>query len=143
MSHDETERQLAELQRLSAVICKHLDEDVAIVRHIDDCLAALAKLRPDWEIVLAADILLLHQSERRSQDRRLLSAAIRLPGGVAVGILDGDEGSSVVNGDRNFHGLEGFRFLPFNEAPALIQRLVLPLIPYTLEALCDQLESRF
>ena len=142
MSHDEIERQMAELKRFSAVICGHLDESEAMILGIDDCLAALAMLRPDWEIVLAADILLLHQSERRSRDRRLLSAAVRLPGGVAIGILDGEEGSSIVNGDQHLHGLEGFRFLPFNEAPALIQRLVLPLIPYTLEALCDQLESR-
>ncbi|MDA0589243.1 MAG: hypothetical protein O3C17_14650 [Planctomycetota bacterium] len=140
MSSDETEHQVYELRRLSSVIRARLDCETTMVNDINACLERLASLQPGWEIVLVADILLMHQSERRSRQCRLLSAAIRIPGGVSVGTLTEDQNGAISNGPCL--NREGFRFLPFSEAPGLIQQLVLPLIPYTLDALCDDLESR-
>ena len=140
MPSDETDREVAELRRLSGAIWAGLDSDMSLVNEVDACLERLANLRPNWEIVLVADILLMHQSERSSRQCSLLSAAIRVPGGVSVGTLS--DGQDVVSSSGQHQEREGFRFLPFFEAPGLIQRLVLPLIPYTLDALCDDLESQ-
>lgn len=81
---EEVERYIVELRRLASLICRSLDECDSIVRDIDTRLEALAVLRPGWQITLVADILFHHQNESESYDRRLLSAAVRVPGGVAV-----------------------------------------------------------
>ena len=141
MTNEDTEQQVAELRRISRTMCQHLDEGEAILHDVDTCLAALATLRPDWDVTLVADILLLHERERQSQEPRLMSVAVRLPGGVAIGLLHGDVSDAVVNGDQR-NALEGIRFLPFLDAPPLIRRATLPLIPYALDALCDRLASQ-
>ena len=142
MSLDETLMRLSELRRLSVAICERLNDDKMLVEDLDACLAELATLRPGWQVVLVADVVLLHQSNGRIHERNVMSAAVRLPGGIAVGLLDAEPGDVAPNGQEQCCDVTRCRFLPFGQAPSLIQRLVLPLIPYTLEALCDQLESQ-
>ena len=141
MTTENAEQHVAELRRISRTMCQHLDEGEAILQDVDTCLAALATLKPDWDVTLVADILLLHERELQSQERRLMSVAVRLPGGIAIGILHGNVSDAVVNGDQR-NALEGIRLLPFLDAPPLIRRATLPLIPYALDALCDRLASQ-
>lgn len=142
MSLDETLMRLNELRRLSVAICERLNDDMTLVEDLDACLAELATLRPGWQIVLVADVVLLHQSDGQIHESHVMSAAVRLPGGIAVGLLDAGQREVTPHGGDSCRDVTGYRFLPFGQAPSLIQRLLLPLIPYTLEALCDQLESQ-
>lgn len=140
--NDDIEPHIAELRNLSEKLQQLLTDGDKIIEAIDEQLAALAAKRPHWQIVLIADVFILHQSEVQSHEARVLSAGIRIPGDVSVCMWKADAFKNENDGKCEHIENAQVRFLPFSKAPALIQRLVLPLIPYTLDAICDQLESR-
>lgn len=139
MSHEELEPYLTELRRLSGEIQQQLSGADPIIRAINDQLLALAARRPQWEITIVADVVMHHHDESADSHRRLLSAGVRIPHGVAVCIWQhADTHESQDEAGLELTGMRP-KFLPYTDAPPLLRRLLLPLIGYALESFCQQL----
>ena len=121
------------LLNVAEVLRSKLDELVCIAISVDEELERLSQLQPELQLTLISDAILRQHQSAPSDTLPATTIGVRIPGGVGL-ILWRGQSSNLANEARCEP-----TFVPFVDAPPLLQRLLIPHLEQVLDGLRQRL----
>lgn len=130
---DEVDRHGDVFQHVAAAIRSKLDELVCLAMTIDEELERLSQRQPELQLTLISDAILRQHQPVPSDTLPTTTIGVQIPGGVGLVLWRG-QSSSLTNDARS-----ELTFIPFFDAPPLLQRLLIPHLEQVLDGLRQRL----